>query len=129
MSTLARFEIGGVRYKARIFEHGSRREVCSVCQERKFGVLLRFIDPDKKERLICHECLIKLACHLPIREEDKVKVVVHEPKPKRKRAVKKKKAAKKKLIKKSIGDKVIKLTFDKEAQFPALGAEVTCGEV
>jgi hypothetical protein len=61
MSVLVRFNSGQNKYKARMFEQGSRRDICQICGERKFGILFRTIEPIKHERLICHECLLKIA--------------------------------------------------------------------
>lgn len=65
MSELTRFETSGKRYKARIFERGSRKLVCTVCGQRRFVVLVRFIEPVKHERGICHECLVRLSDGMP----------------------------------------------------------------
>lgn len=61
MSTLARFKILNTWYKARIFERASRKRDCACCGQRKFGVLIRHIDPVKKDTLICEECIVKLS--------------------------------------------------------------------
>ena len=61
MSSLCRFKIGDVWHKARIFERASNKRNCSCCGERKFGILVRHSNPDKKDTLICDECIIKLS--------------------------------------------------------------------
>ena len=80
MAELLRFRIGEVLYKARIFERGSLKQECSCCGERRFGLLLRFIVPIKREKLICHECVVKLAMGLvkveaPTEDTEHVKVL------------------------------------------------------
>ena len=67
MAHLARFKIGGVYHKARIFERRTRRGECSVCKEVRYGILLRFSNPTfvPADKHICHECIIKIAAGLP----------------------------------------------------------------
>jgi hypothetical protein len=69
MSVLTRFNIGLVRYKARIFEQGSRKITCRVCTERRYGILVRFIEPKKHEDGICHECIARMADGIPIKDK------------------------------------------------------------
>ena len=61
MSVLSRFKIGDKPFKALIFEQSGQSGVCVGCGSRKFGLLVRFSDPVKGDRLICHECIVKLA--------------------------------------------------------------------
>ena len=106
MSALVRFEDGLVKYKARIFEQGSYRRECAVCGEKRFGVLLRFLEPGKYEKTICHQCLVTL-CHATFskptpqeyRQEEASKRVV---KKRKKRTVKK--TAKRSLTSKKVQD-------------------------
>lgn len=60
MGELARLQIDHVMYKVRIFERGSRRLDCVCCKEPKYGLLVRAVNPDKRDRLLCHDCLIKI---------------------------------------------------------------------
>jgi len=98
MSALIRFSTGTVRYKARMFEQGSRKQDCVICKNRRFGVLVRFIEPKKCESGICHECIGRIAFDLPLTSSEPVKTEA-PPCP----AVKKPVRAKKKLFKKLKG--------------------------
>ena len=63
MAALARFKIGGVFHKARIFERGTNRLPCQVCGETRYGVKVRFKEPQMTpmDKGVCHECLMKVA--------------------------------------------------------------------
>lgn len=61
MSKLVRFSTGDGQTKARIFEQGSQRKNCAVCNEFRFPVLVRFVEPKKFESGVCHECIVRLA--------------------------------------------------------------------
>lgn len=60
MAQPVRFKTGEQKYKARIFEQGSQKRVCAICNEKKFGVLVRHVFPEKKEVVVCNECLVLL---------------------------------------------------------------------
>jgi hypothetical protein len=63
--SLCRFRTGHDSHyvKARIFERGSRRGVCRCCGRKKFGVLVRFVEPKaiKGDQIICDECIVRIA--------------------------------------------------------------------
>ncbi|HUW47864.1 MAG TPA: hypothetical protein VMW36_03875 [Patescibacteria group bacterium] len=62
MSVLARFEVGPVKYKATIYEHGNARLTCPCCKSLKYGALVRTKEPLRiKESIVCPECLAKIA--------------------------------------------------------------------
>lgn len=85
MSALVRFKAGDEYFKARIFERGSRKGTCSVCDERSFGILVRFISPLKGDMLICERCVVLLAAKRLTRRPEvpiltvKPVLVVEEP--------------------------------------------------
>ncbi len=73
MSVLIRFKTGrdDKYHKARIFERGSRKIICSCCKERKYGILVRLSDPVKTDRLICLECIVRIVIGEQIKVADK----------------------------------------------------------
>ena len=74
MSQLVRFKIDGVYTKARIYEQGSKKLDCVCCKQRKFGLLIRHIEPTKiPDTLICNECVVQIALGLPIPIDRKTK--------------------------------------------------------
>ena len=77
---------------------------CIVCKIRRFSLLIRFIEPEKKEVGICHECLVKMALgHNPFPVPlCKCKL---KPKKRRKKTAKKKVAKKKRSLTISEGQK------------------------
>ena len=82
MSALVRFELKDVRYKARVFEHASRRYDCKCCGNKAQGILVRHIDPVKKDTGICHECLVKLALEIKIQvgpPQDGIRIEKYNP--------------------------------------------------
>jgi len=107
MSVLIRFNSGLKKYKVRMFEQASKKIECRVCANRKYGILLRFVDPVKHEKGICHECLVKIAEGLPIQPAAAVQAVIDETTVKKtgpkKKVAKKAKKTKKTLFKKLKG--------------------------
>jgi hypothetical protein len=63
MSVLSRFRTGCDKHyvKARIYERGSLKGDCVCCGRRSFGVLIRLIEPKKCDRVLCTECVVRLA--------------------------------------------------------------------
>lgn len=64
MSALVRFKAGEIakeRYIARVFERGSRKGECRLCGETAYGVLVRFLDPVRRDSVLCFKCLLLVA--------------------------------------------------------------------
>ncbi len=63
MSRLVRFkDYKGIRTKALIFERSSMRLLCICCGQKRFGILIRHIEPRKiPDSLLCHECAVLIA--------------------------------------------------------------------
>lgn len=111
MSVIARFKTGETLYCARIFERGSRKGICSVCGELAFGILVRFLDPFKRDAVICDRCVLGLA----EKEFVKLKIKPEKPKPSRPRRVlgRPKKRGRKKGWRKRTHPKIEKLIAEK----------------
>lgn len=126
MSVLIRFNTGLTKVKARMFEQGSRKTECRVCGNRRYGILLRFIEPIKHEKGICHECLVKIAEGLPIQAASAVQEVL-DAAPKKtgpKKKTTKKKVTKKKLFNKLKGQDNDKIRDPEAAQDEGDGGTV-----
>ena len=67
MSSLVRFKIDDKQYKALIYERSSSRHECSCCRRLKYGVLVRLVEPVKKDTLICEECMVQIVTGQTIR--------------------------------------------------------------
>jgi len=80
MSVLVRFEHDGVKYKTRLYERASRKQVCECCGNRRDGVLLRRIDPEKKDVGICTECIVLMSYGIQITTPDPKKLFGLHPK-------------------------------------------------
>lgn len=94
MSELVRFEIGPKRIKTRIYERSSVRQPCMLCRKKAYGLLLRQIEPEKKDEVICHECIVRAAdqsAEARFRISELIDKGVQPPKTRKKTAKKSKK--------------------------------------
>jgi hypothetical protein len=45
---------------ARLFEKSSQKNTCSCCGKNAHGIVVRHFEPEKKETLICEQCIIAI---------------------------------------------------------------------
>ena len=76
MGQLVSFKIGDDEFltKARIILEHSRKQICAVCGNKRWGVLVRHQAPKKiKDTLVCLECVVQISLGLPIQVDEKIK--------------------------------------------------------
>ncbi len=67
MAELVKFKIGDVVNRARIILRHSRKQICIICGEKRWGVLIRPTSPKKlKDSMICLECITQIGLGMNI---------------------------------------------------------------
>ena len=59
---ITKIEIGGLPYKANLYEspsNGPLEECCAKCSKRRPGILVRFKMPFKLDVRLCYKCVLR----------------------------------------------------------------------